>query len=208
MSSRRAQNFIDALIAGRRPHGFRATEPEADTIRAAITLQGTRADLAEPSQDFMSNLFDELQASQADTGRAAPTPIRHRPPIPVALAAAAAVLVAATFGITETVDHHRPAPSTRTAILADARHRTDGAIHIYRGSPSWVFMSIAEPGYTGPVMCELEAADGHVLVTGAFDLAGGHGEWARTLPVNPAEVRAARIVTTGGVTLASATFAA
>ena len=210
MSRRRVQSFVDALIASRRPRGFTATESETDTIRAAITLQGRRADLAQPSDDFMSNLFDELQASQAGSGPAQPVPIRRRPAVPAvaALAAAAAALVAATFGITNAVDHRRPAPTTRTAVLTDVQHRTDGAIHLYQGSPSWVFMSIADPGYTGTVMCELEAPDGHVLVTGAFDVAGGHGEWARTLPVNPSRVGAARIVTTSGVTLASATFAA
>ena len=210
MSSRRAQKFVDALIAGRRPARFDASESEAETIHTAITLQGARADLAEPAEEFISGLFDELQAAPAERGDRDTHLARivRWPAFPAALAAAAAVLVAATFGVTEAVNHHGPASTTRTAVLTDALHRPDGAIHLYKGSPSWVFMTVAYPGYTGTVMCELEAPDGHVLVTGSFDVAGGHGEWARTLPVNPSQVRGARIVTTGGVIVASATFAA
>jgi hypothetical protein len=67
-------------------------------------------------------------------------------------------------------------------------------------------MNIQDPGFDGAVSCELLSSSGHVLLTGAFQVTGGTAEWARSIPVNPAQVHSARIVGADGATLALAHF--
>jgi hypothetical protein len=212
MNARDRRRYIDSLLEGRRPSGFDADPEDADFIRTAITLQGAREDLAEPRDEFMSGLFEELTAARREADTSA-TAVRRRKLAPVLSAAAAAVLVAGTFGVTQAVDHSRSAPAAISAskgvhssALLDAEHRVVGRINLYGGSPSWVFMNVNDPGHDGTVVCQLRGADGNIEVTGDFQVAGGQGEWARTLNPNVARVSSAQIVTSTGVTLATASF--
>jgi hypothetical protein len=67
-------------------------------------------------------------------------------------------------------------------------------------------MDLRDPGYTGTVACELQSPDGRVVVTGIFQVSGGEGEWARTIPVSPGKIRSAQIVTADGQVVARAVF--
>ena len=131
---------------------------------------------------------------------------RYRPPLRLSVrcaggpcgsrwvsAAAAVALVAGTAGITVAVDQPaRPSGSFAAALTsgthAASGHSNVGEVNLYRGSPSWVFMNVDVPSYSGPVACELEARNGAILASGSFRLVDGSGEWARTLPVNPEAV--------------------
>jgi hypothetical protein len=217
MTRRRVMKYVDALIEGRRPPRLRARSEDAALVRTAIILKQANADEAAPREEFVSSLFQELEASHGSFAEvsAAPAVVRplRRRPVRVALvsAAAAVALVAGTAGITVAVDHPAaPSGSFAAALtsgtLAASGHSNVGEVNLYRGSPSWVFMNVDVPSYTGPVACELEARNGAILASGSFRLVDGSGEWARTLPVNPGAVHAARVVTPTGAVLASVTF--
>jgi hypothetical protein len=215
MASRRARRFVEALISGRRPDGFSADPEDAELVRTAIMLQSARRDLAEPREAFMSDLFDELAASQTRPVQAL-VPRSPRPKRAFAFAAAAALaLIAGTFGVTEAVDQRNPGPAVAVggvgsgvqgSALLDAQHRVVGEINLYRGNPSWIFMNIREPGFNGTVSCQLMSSTGGVLLTGTFQVTAGAGEFARSMSVNPAQVSSARIVNADGATLALAHF--
>jgi hypothetical protein len=42
MNTRRLRRYVDDLLAGRRPRGFRPDDDEADDIRTAIALRAAR----------------------------------------------------------------------------------------------------------------------------------------------------------------------
>lgn len=213
MTKRSTRKHIESLLQGRRPERFAADPDDAELIRTAITLQSARRDLAEPREEFMSGLFDELAAAQGGQRDGSVARIRLPRRIAVVSAAAAAVLIGGTFGVTEAVDHRSTAPAAvgsnagvHSSVLLDAEHHAVGRINLYRGSPSWVFMTLSDDGYDGPVSCQLLNRNGSIALTGVFQLTGGQGEWARTINVNLAQIQSARIVAATGTTLATASF--
>jgi hypothetical protein len=213
MTSRDQRKYIDSLLEDRQPSGFGADADDAEIIRTAITLRGAREDSAEPREEFMSGLFDELAAASRQHPDESVAPIRSPRRAAILSAAAAAVLVAGTFGVTEAVDQSRSAPAAisvnrgvHSSALLDADRRVVGQINLYGGSPSWVFMNLHEPGHDGTAVCQLKGANGGVELTGSFQVTGGEGQWARTINVNLGRIRSAQIVTSTGTTLATATF--
>lgn len=210
MTSRDRRRYIESLLEGRRPSRFDADAEDAELIRTAITLQGAREDLAEPRDEFMSGLFEELSAVRQQAGRpVSATRLRTRGAL--ASVAAAAALIGGTFAVTEAVDHGRSAPAAvnggvHSSALLDSDHRVVGRINLYGGNPNWVFMNVNDPGYDGTVVCQLRAANGNIELTGSFQLTRGEGEWARTMNLNLSRVSSARIVTSTGSTLATAVF--
>jgi hypothetical protein len=215
MTQRHVARFVESLLARRRPRGFRARPEDIEVVRTAVILQGANPDLAAPRDAFVSDLFDELAAARPQTGPATPPIWGMRRRVAAVSVAAAAVLIAGTAAVTEAVDRPAPvraasgqlSPGVRTVQLVDAGHRGVGEINLYRGQPSWVFMDLKGTWYDGPVTCELMAADGSILMRGTFSVTNGSGEWARTLVVGTGRIAQARIVTSAGATLASATFA-
>ncbi|HEX6393820.1 MAG TPA: hypothetical protein VFZ97_10275 [Acidimicrobiales bacterium] len=215
MTKRHREKYVDSLLEDRRPPRFDADPDDAEFIRTAITLRAARGDLAAPRDEFMSGLFDELAAVHGEHGEPPDTSVAmfHRPRrAAIVSAAAAAVLIGGTFGVTEAVNHGRSAPAAvakggiHSSVLLDVDHRAVGRVNLYGGSPAWVFMNLNDPGHDGTVVCQLRGANGNVEVAGAFQLTGGEGEFARTIKVNLTDVRSASIVTSTGITLATATF--
>lgn len=219
MKRRRMARFVESVLSGRRPKAFRADPQEAAMIRTALTLKAAGAEPDGPSEEFTSSLFDQLAASQPGAGDAVVRPIRRprRAAWLPAAAAAALVLVAGTAAATEAVDHrsspaavgrHQQVRQVREVALLDPSHHNAGTINLLQGTPSWVFMNVHSGSYSGPVSCQLVAANGTVLMDGAFEMSGGSGEWARTIPSITDQVTSARVVTPAGITLASAAFKA
>ena len=219
MTSRGIRRFVEALAEGRRPPGFRARAQEVEELRTAINLSAGRPGESTPDPDFVEDLFAELTELTAHQGAMTDrvgtvTPLRpHRRNVILSFAAAAA-LVAGTVGITESVDHGagRPAASAIRGhtVLTGSFETTDrqklGQITVFAGSPSWVFMNLAGTPYDGPVICLLQSNTGAVVASGTFTVAGGSGEWARTLPDGVTNLHGATIVTSSGVMLAAASF--
>jgi hypothetical protein len=214
MSERRASKYIEALIEGRRPPRLQVDAEDAPLIRTAITLRAARGDESAPTEEFMSDLFDEL-AEMQEAAAAAPTVVPMRSPRRAMLMAAAVALVAGTASATVAVDHAARTPAAvaahaatglRSVSLVDASAHQVGDVNIYGGHPAWVFMNLVGQHFDGRVTCQLRSRDGSIVLSGSFDLVGGQGVWARTVPIDTSSVSSAQILAPNGAILASAMF--
>ncbi|MTE13597.1 Rieske (2Fe-2S) protein [Nocardia aurantiaca] len=66
MSGREVRRFVDELLAGKKPTGFRPDEAEAEEMRAAIELRAARLGSDTPSEEFLGNLQRRLAAEMDD----------------------------------------------------------------------------------------------------------------------------------------------
>jgi hypothetical protein len=219
MTGRRLSAFLDALATGRRPRRFRADADDIDVLRTAIALRAARPGDAAPSEAFVDGLFQQLsdQANHHEGRTGARPASTHRARTALMAAAAAAVLVAGTAITTESLDHPRAAHSAagapqgsalRTGTFQTAGGQVLGQIVAYRGDPSWVFMNVAVPNYTGSIRCTLQVDDGSTVAFGTFVVNGGSGQFSKTIAaVDVAHLRGAKLVTSTGAPVGSATFA-
>jgi hypothetical protein len=216
MTSRRLAAFIDALAAGRRPKHFRATPEDAEVVRTAITLRTAHAGEANPSEHFVADLYEKL-ADQAKT-RVAPDAHQitvRRGRLALAAVAAGVAVAGGTVIVTDAFYHPASAPSVAQApsvggVRTGSFETTDGQvlgqIVAYQGHPAWVFMNVDEPNGDGPIECKLQMDDGSIVAVGMFQLHAGLGQFSRTIPVAVEGLRGAKLVSSTGVTVASATF--
>ena len=105
------------------------------------------------------------------------------------------------------------ASALSSATLLTASHQTAGKIYFYDAGSRWLYMSVNIPSGSGAVddgtvICQVEGPDGHVTTVGSFRLTGGYGYWGSPDPVTSGTLTGARLVTTTGTVLATATFAA
>jgi hypothetical protein len=217
VSRRKLSAFLDALAAGRRPRGFRASPDDAAVLHTAIELRAARPDEAAPDEQFVSRLYEEL-ADQAGAAQVVPMvrPVpRPRGRIALVSVAAGLALVGATVAATKTIDHPAstraalPLPhgqELRTGTFEDAASQNLGQIVVYGGNPSWVFMVVKGSSYDGPVTCRLHATNGSTVSMGVFYVHGGTGQLAKTIRADVGHLGSAQLVTPTGATLASATF--
>jgi hypothetical protein len=216
VTRRRLSDFIDALAGGRRPGTFPAEPEDVDVLRTAITLRAARPGDAVPDPQFVSDLHERL-AAEADS-QAIPitraTKTRRRR-VTLAAVAAGLVLVGGTAAVTESFNSAAvpaavQAPQgagLRTGTFETADGRVMGQIVAYRGNPSWVFMNVDGSSYTGPIVCQLQVADGTTVAVGNFELHGGTGQFSRNIQVDIGRLRGAKLVNAAGSVVASATFA-
>lgn len=217
MTDRRLFKYIDALIAGRRPPEFQADPEDLEVLRAAIALREARPGDAIPNDQFVSDLYEKL-ADQEGSQSAPITRLHplHRGRVILAGAAATIVLLAGTVVATENINHSSGTPiaakipnphDLRTGTFETADNQITGQIVAYRGHPSWVFMNIAGSNYSGPIVCKLQVENGMTVAVGGFNLHSGKGEFLRNISVDIANLRGAKLVTSNGSIVASATFA-
>jgi anti-sigma-K factor RskA len=135
-----------------------------------------------------------------------------RPRRLLAAAAAAAVIVAGVGGWgLRAATSSPPASPLRTAALLTASHQTAGTIYSYDSGSRWVYMSVnLGPGSgaaeNGIVLCQVEGPGGHITTVGSFRLTDGYGYWGSPDPATNGPLTGARLVTTTGAILATATF--
>jgi len=124
-----------------------------------------------------------------------------------AAAVAAAVIVAGLggWGLHAATSSPDASPLS-SATLLTATHQTAGQIYFYDGSHRWVYMSVDIGSGNGTVICQVEGPDGHLTTVGSFQLTGGYGYWGSPDPVTNGPLTGARLVTTTGTVLATATF--
>jgi hypothetical protein len=216
MTSRRLAAFVDALVSGRRPGRFSAGPDDVEVLRAAITLRAARPGDAQPDEQFVSGLYQELASQARPQLRPDAHPAKaRRARVALVAAAASVVLVAGTAAATEAFTRGRAAPVAlpaphgqvlRTATFETPGHRAVGQVVAYGGNPSWVFMNVDVAGYDGRVMCMLRSDSGATVAAGTFELHHGVGQFSRSLRVDFARLRGARLVTPGGALVGSATF--
>jgi hypothetical protein len=216
VTGRRLSAFIDALAAGRRPRRFRADPDDLALLQTAVELRAARPGEAKPDEQFVANLYQRLadQAASSAVPDARLVTMR-RGRLALAAVAAGAVLVGGTVAATEafTVTGTTPAiaqaphgKAVRTGTFSTADSRVLGQIVAYRGQPSWVFMNVEVPNYDGPITCELQVDDGSTVAFGTFEVHQGVGQFSKIIRVDVPKLRGARLVTSTGATVASATF--
>jgi hypothetical protein len=110
-----------------------------------------------------------------------------------------------------TVTSSPPASPLSSAALLTASHQMAGEIYFYDSGSRWLYMSVnIGPGSgaaeNGTVLCQVEGPDGHITTIGSFRLTGGYGYWGSPDPATNGPLTGARLVTTTGAILATATF--
>jgi hypothetical protein len=216
VTGRRLSAFIDALATGRRPRRFRADPDDVALLQTAIELRAARPGEAKPDEQFVSNLHQRLsdQAASRAVPDARPVTMR-RGRLALAAVAASAVLVGGSVAATEAFTATGATPAIaqpprgnvlRTGTFSTADSRVLGQIVAYRGQPSWVFMNVEVPDYDGPITCELQVEDGSTVAFGTFEVHQGVGRFSKRIRVDVPRLRGARLVTSTGATVASATF--
>jgi hypothetical protein len=93
------------------------------------------------------------------------------------------------------------------APLVSASHQSAGKIFFYQGNPGWLYMSVDVNAPDGTVICQVVGRDGHVTTVGSFQLADGYGSWGSVAPPGVSPPAGARLISSTGTVLATATFA-
>jgi hypothetical protein len=96
-------------------------------------------------------------------------------------------------------------PLSSAALLTPSR-QTAGRIFFYAGSPRWTFISVNLGRENATVICQLETRDGHYVTTGSFWVADGDGSWGSADPVSIGPLAGARLISTKGTVLATASI--
>ncbi len=127
------------------------------------------------------------------------------------LAAAAVAVAVIVAGLGGWGLHAATSSPLSSATLLTASHQTAGKIYFYDSGSRWLYMSVnIGPGSgvagNGTVVCQVEGPDGHVTTIGSFRLTGGYGYWGSPAPATSGPLAGARLVTTTGAILATATF--
>ena len=79
-------------------------------------------------------------------------------------------------------------------------------MYVYKGASSSVFINLHSSGFAGVYTCELQLTNGTTVPVGTLALHDGSGVFVRIVRVDIDQLRAARLVTPAGATLATATF--
>jgi hypothetical protein len=217
MSDRAVSAFIDALAGGRRPKRFQATPEDAEVLRTAITLRAARPGDSAPDERFVSDLYRELQEQARPAPTATIRPLAPRR-VRVALAAVAAsvslvggtYLATESFGTSTGTTAPMAAPSggdLRTGTFETPQGSVLGQVVAYKGHPSWVYMDVGVGQSQGTIMCKLQLDNGSIVAAGLIKLHHGSGTLSKSIPVDIQRLRGARLFTSTGAVLASATFA-
>jgi hypothetical protein len=90
-----------------------------------------------------------------------------------------------------------------TAALV-AKSETVGQVKIFGGDKPWMSMMLADSAARGKVDCVVVTKDGVTRHVGTFVADDGYGAWVAPLPVDPAKVRLARVVSPSGTVIATA----
>jgi len=160
----------------------------------------------EPPSGFEDRVLARLAAER-------PAP-RRRPRRALALVAAAAALLTLVGGVFTVAGHtakpHATAAATdhelRTVQLISATGQVVGDVSAYPGPSAWFFMRVEQGIAPGAYHCVLDVADRPPVTIGSLTVADGHGAWGQDLAVDAAQVHTARLVDSGGATIATASF--
>jgi Putative zinc-finger len=140
---------------------------------------------------------------------------RRRPSRVLALAAAAAAVVALVAG-----GVHLAAPAgtsdgtveaagqqqLRTVQLIATSGQAIGDVSAYSGQPVWIFMRVSQGHGGGTYRCVLDVSGGGTVSLGTLSLTAGRGGWGQNVSVDLRRIVRARMVSSTGETVATATF--
>jgi hypothetical protein len=109
-------------------------------------------------------------------------------------------------------DHYRNALAEANgdyfgaAGLFDEGGEEAGNVFVYKGDPSWVFMSFSEVEMPGKYGIQVVTREGERLDGGSLELSAEKRIWAGVLPVDLDEVATIRCVLRGGASVLAARF--
>ena len=129
-------------------------------------------------------------------------------PAAVGVAAAALVLglgLSLTSSSAPTVAAKAHRQQVTTAALVE-NGETVGHVVTFGGNTPWMSMMLGRFGGHGTVNCVVVTDDGVSHHVGTFVAHEGYGAWIAPLPVNPADVRTAEVVSPSGTVIATATL--
>lgn len=204
--------FALGILGGRERSRVLAHVGGCDACRAELESLVTAADAlfdagptSEPPVGFEVRLTQRLHAESRR--RRARRPLRG-----AALVAAALVLLVAGFAVGHAQGNraNSSATSTHAPLSADllSSGHVLGHVWLSPGPPSWIYMNIDDPNWTGTIWCQVTLANGRALEVGAFSLAHGYGAWAAKFDAAGSPVTSARVRDAKGTVLASARLAA
>ena len=211
------EGLLELLPTMEPPAGFETRVMERIGLGVAAPSQGVAAPgqgVAAPGQGVAAPgparraswfTFGRKAASPPAAGRKPPLGLTRR--MLAAAAVAVAVVAGGLGGWGLGIGTSSPASTPlASAALVSASHRTVGKIFFYQGSPRWLYMSVDMASGNGTVICQVQSQDGHVTTVGSFRLTDGHGYWGSPAPQAHGQVTGARLVTSNGTVLASASF--
>ncbi len=111
----------------------------------------------------------------------------------------------ATPGPAGPAGHAAPA-ALRTAGLFTPAHQAIGKVFLHSGAQTWMFTTVDLDIKDTTIVCQLIDRTGRVITVGSFRLVKGDGYWGSPEPDQPAAITRARLITTAGTLLATATF--
>ncbi len=156
---------------------------------------------AEPNLGFESRLIERIRSSQPGPSRST---LRRWP-----LLTAAAALVFISFGLGWALDHGR-SPATSAFALGAMDERSlvlkghnIGSVLAYRGSPSWMYVTVDAAASLTSVRCTVVTTSGARRFIGAFALSKGAGSWGASLPVAFSAVRNVQLTSPSGTVVAN-----
>ena len=202
------EELVGLLPAIEPPAGFETRVMERLGLGTPAPGPGPARQLS-PARRFGLKLAD--WTGRGWTGRGGVSYPRR---ILAAAAVAAAVIVAGLGGWGLHAATSSPAASPlSSAALLTASHQTAGQVYFYDSGSPWLYMSVnirsgGGAAGNGTVICQVEGPDGHVTTVGSFQLTDGHGYWGSPAPATNGPLTGARLVTTTGTVLATATFPA
>lgn len=167
----------------------------------------------QPPAGFSAQVTDRLRQARKPAGRSRRTR---------ALTAAAAVVLVgsaglAGWGLRTELEPSGPGrqggptgpagpAALSTAALYTPAHQAIGKVYLHSGRHTWVFTTVdLAPGST-TVICQLTDRAGRVITVGSFRVTGGDGYWGSPEPDQPSAITSARLITTDGTVLATASF--
>ncbi len=162
----------------------------------------------EPPLGFEVRLFERMGVTNARPRRRRFRPSRW---VPAAVGVAAAAL-ALGLGLSLTSSSAPPLTAAahgshqvETAALLENGENVGHVVAVGGHSP-WLSMTLADSAVHGTVNCVVVTDNGVTHRVGTFVAHEGYGAWSAPLPVDPADVRTAEVVSPSGTVLATATL--
>ncbi|MBV8993011.1 MAG: hypothetical protein JO287_04755 [Pseudonocardiales bacterium] len=84
--------------------------------------------------------------------------------------------------------------------------RQVGQAYVYPGQASWIYLSLDDNDIGGTIRCELVRRDGSTTPVGTFTVTSDHRAWATPVAVDRDTLSTARLISSSGLTVATAQF--
>jgi anti-sigma factor RsiW len=188
---------------------------ELEQLSRAADMVVQAAPDMEPPVGFEVRLFERMGVPAPRRGFGRLRRVRPSHWVPVAVAAAAAVVALGLgFGLSSSPAPVATAPATTSstprqpvvAATLQSNGTAVGKVVAFGGAKPWMSMMLEDSAARGTVNCVVVTRDGVTLHVGTFVAQKGYGVWASPLPVDPARIRTAEVVSPSGAVLATASL--